>query len=232
MDQGELTINPSRTSGVTRRAAVALPILLLLGACGQSDDEVKTSGAPSAPPEGSAPGSAGRQYSTTAFSVPFTIMVESVLKSPPDPDSPNLLSWQAAASADEAVRFLVPVEVYAPGSSTPQPPPSDYLAYLRGQAAQGADFLNVSAITVDGRSGTLMTATTQSALEGSLGCPVAGADPADGCFGLQPDLSLRIAVIEIDGGTTLLAWARTGRAAPDVGFVAMFERMLASVRFE
>ena len=194
---------------------------LALGACGQSDGGGQVS----------ASVTASQHYSSVAFSVPFTVVVDSLLRSQPDVDSANLLSWRAAGSADEAVRFLVPVEVYAPASSSPQPPPPDYLAYLRGQAARGAEFSSELAITVDGHPGTILTATTQDALDGSLGCPIGGADRADGCFGLQPDLSLRIAVIEI-GGTTLVAWARTGRADPDVEFVAMFERMLASLQFE
>ena len=66
--------------------------------------------------------------------------------------------------------------------------------------------------------------------DGTLGCPTTGADQADGCYGIQPDLALRLAVIRI-GNTTLLAWARTSKANPDETFVAMFERMLKSVRF-
>src|SRR5207247_2645654 len=79
------------------------------------------------------------------------------------------------ASTDEKVRFLIPVELYPPGSSTPQPPPANYLEYLRGQAAQGAKFSNVATITVDGHAATLMTATTSTSTDGSLGCPVLGA---------------------------------------------------------
>lgn len=207
---------------ITRRAAV-LPILaLVVGACGQSDGGGQAS----------ASVATSQHYSSVVFSVPFTVVVDSLLRSQPTIDSANLLSWRAAGSAAEAVRFLVPVEVYAPGSSSPQPPPSDYLAYLRGQAAHGAEFSSESAITVDRHPGTILTATTQDTLDGSLGCPIGGADRADGCFGLQPDLSLRIAVIEIGDGTTLVAWARTSRAAPDPDFDAMFERMLASLQFE
>ena len=88
-------------------------------------------------------------------------------------------------------------------------------------------------VTVDGHPATLMSATTTTGpglLNGSLGCPAVGADQAEGCFGVQPDLSLRIAVIPV-GNSTLLAWARTSRASPDAAFVAMFETMLKSVRF-
>jgi hypothetical protein len=41
---------------------------------------------------------------------------------------------------------------------------------------------------------------------GSFGCPERGADRAEGCYGPQPDLLLRLAVVEV-GETTLLAIA-------------------------
>ena len=173
----------------------------------------------------------GESYTTTSFAVPLTVIVEPVLSSPPTSDTTNLLSWDAAASDNEKIRFLIPVEVYPPGTSTPQPPPADYLAYLQGQTAQGGQFSDVSTSSVDGHSATLMTATTTNSLDGSLGCPVIGADPGEGCYGLQPDLILRIAVIDLGGGATLLAWARTGTDAPNDEFNAMFERMLASIQF-
>jgi hypothetical protein len=80
-----------------------------------------------------------------------------------------------------------------------------------------------------------MTATSDPAtgppgfFDGNLGCPDVGAQ-AEGCYGIQPEYSARIAVIPI-GNTTLLAWARTSRTNPDEAFFAMFERMLKSVRF-
>jgi hypothetical protein len=183
-------------------------------------------------PRASASGSVGQSYSTTSFKVPLVVIVEPHLKSPPSLDSPGLLSWDAVASTNEKVRFLIPVELYPPGSSTPQPPPANYLEYLRGQAAQGARFSNIATITVGGHAATLMTATTSTSMDGSLGCPVLGADRGEGCYGLQADLSLRIAVIEMGPGSTLLAWARTGIDAPDDAFVSMFERMLASVQIK
>jgi len=183
-------------------------------------------------PSVSASGSPVQSYMTTSFKVPLTVVVDPLLKSPPNPDSPGLLSWDAVATTDEKVRFLTPVELYPPGSSTPQPPPANYLDYLRGQAAHGAKFSNISTITVGGRPATFMTATTSSGMDGSLGCPFLGADQVEGCYGLEPDLSLRIGVIDMGHGTTLLAWARTGIDAPDNAFVSMFERMLASVQFK
>ena len=67
-------------------------------------------------------------------------------------------------------------------------------------------------------------------LDGTLGCPEAGADQFDGCFGPQPDLLLRLAIVDV-GDQTLLAWARTPKGAPDEAFVEMFEQMLTTVQF-
>lgn len=166
----------------------------------------------------------------------MTVIVEPLLKSPPIADTTNLLTWYAAADDNERIRFLIPVQVFPPDTITPGPPPTNYLAYLQGQASYGAFFSDVSTITVDGHAATLMTATTTRGLNGSLGCPVIGIDnPEQGgygeCFGLQPDVILRIAVIDTGGGTTLLAWARTLIEAPDHEFNAMLERMLANLQF-
>jgi hypothetical protein len=218
-------------------AASALLILVGATACaGPSASTVSSaSTTASTTPASASPPSAseliGQRYATTSFGVPLTVIVQPMLKSPPTSDTTNLLSWDAVASDNEKIRFLIPVEVYPPGSSTPQPPPADYLSFLQGQSAQGGEFSDMSTITVDGHAATLMTATTTNSLDGSLGCPVAGADPGEGCYGLQPDLILRIAVIDMGSGTTLLAWARTGAEAPDDEFNSMFERMLTSVQF-
>jgi hypothetical protein len=179
----------------------------------------------------------GQTYSSKAFVLPLTVTVDAGLKSPPNPDSPNLLSWDATASEDNKVRFLVPVELYRPGSSTPDAPPKDYLTYLQGQTKDGAELSKVTKITVDGHPATLMNLTStvdashpEGFLDGSLGCPQRGADQAEGCFGPQPDLLLRLAVVDV-GETALLAWARMNTDNPDPAFAAMFEQMLTTVRF-
>jgi hypothetical protein len=207
--------------------------LLAVSGCGGSEDSTSTtaSTAPAAP-------AAGQTYSSKAFVVPLTVTVDAALKSPPNPDSPNLLSWDAASSEENKVRFLVPVVVYPPGSSTPEAPPKDYLTYLQGQTKDGAEITEETEITVDGRPATLMNLTRtidashpEGFLDGSLGCPERNADrEGEGCFGPQPDLRLRLAVVDM-GDTTLLAWARMNEANLDPAFVDMFEQMLASVRF-
>jgi hypothetical protein len=81
----------------------------------------------------------------------------------------------------------------------------------------------------------LMNVTTsgpEGVLSGSIGCWERDADKHDGdrCFGIQPELLLRMAVIDL-GETTLLTWARMHKDNPDEAFGAMFEQMLTSVRF-
>jgi hypothetical protein len=183
----------------------------------------------------SSPG--GQNYASKAFVLPLTVVVDPVLKSPPSPDSHNLLSWDAAASDDNKVRFLVPVELYRPGSSTPEAPPADYLTYLRGFTQANAEISDEGTTTVDGRPATLLNLTwdpdaghPEGYFDGALGCPAASAEQAEGGYGPQPDLMLRLAVVDV-GDTTLLAWARMSRYDLDQSFAAMFERMLATVQF-
>jgi hypothetical protein len=83
--------------------------LLAVSGCGGGDEKSTSTTASTAP----AASAAGQSYSSKAFVLPLTVTVDAALKSPPNPDSPNLLSWDAAASdATNAVRFLVPVVVY------------------------------------------------------------------------------------------------------------------------
>ena len=207
-------------------AAAALALTACGAAAGTSGGTQKDHAAsPSSP--------TGQTYASKAFVVPLAVTVDASLKSPPNPDSRNLLSWDAADGSGNKVRFLVPVNLYRPGSSAPEAPPKDYLTYLQGLTSDGVKLSNVTKVTVDGHPATLMSATmtNDSGLDGSLGCSTADADKAaEGCFGVQPDLILRIAVIPV-GNSTLLAWARTNSTFPDPAFLAMFERMLKSVRF-
>ena len=147
----------------------------------------------------------------------------------PAAELPNFVTWEGS-EVDRGIRFLVPVNVYLPGATSPTAPPDDYLAYLLGQSEHGATFEDVVETTVDGRPATVMTATTPSSLDGSLGCQEEGMFAAD-CFGLQPDLILRIAVIDTDAGP-LLIWVRDIRGADDRDIeYESFDEMLASLRF-
>jgi hypothetical protein len=129
------------------------------------------------------------------------------------------------------VRFLIPVNLYPPDGTGTTPPPKDYVAYLLSQTDFGAHFADVTETTVGGRPATIVTATVDDSLDGSLGCPEEDMPAAD-CFGLQPDFILRIAVIDT-GDRTLLVWLRNTVAA-DADMTAeadSFQQLLTGVRF-
>jgi hypothetical protein len=105
------------------------------------------------------------------------------------------------------------------------------VSYLLGQAHHGGQLSDRVDATVDGHSTTIVTARTAQPLDGSLGCPETGTNAAD-CFGLQPDLILRIAVITTGDGP-LLIWLRTkADVNPDMTTETQhFGEFLAGVRF-
>ena len=213
-------------------AALGASTLLVLPGCGSAATTPAAAKASTASP----PKPASQTYASKTFVLPLTITVGASLKSPPHLDSRNLLYWDAADSSGDKVRFLVPANLYRPGSARPETVPRDYLTYLQGLTSQGVKLSNMVKTTVDGHPATLMNATSTADagsdgfFDGTLGCPATGADQAEGCYGIQPDFALRLSVIRV-GNTTLLAWARTSKANPDETFFAMFEGMLKSVRF-
>ena len=77
----------------------------------------------------------------------------------------------------------------------------------------------------------MLTATTDTSVDGSLGCQDEGMTAGD-CWGLQPDVIVRIAVIPT-GDKTMLVWLRGNALAPEEysAHLASFEQMLASIRF-
>jgi hypothetical protein len=229
--EGLMMATTQRRTVIVSLCAVAV---LAVSGCGGGGTASSASShaATSATAPTSASSAASQTYSSKAFVVPLTVTVDPALQSPPNRDSSHLLTWDAAATEENKVRFMVPVVVFRPENQTPETPPKEeYLKFLMAQTNWGAEFSKVSKITVDGRPATLMDVTTNQEVSGSLGCIERVSNKhADSCFGLQPDYHLRLAVIDV-GDTTLLAWARTGIDNPDEAFRAMFERMLTAVRF-
>ena len=150
-------------------------------------------------------------YSSRTFNLPFDVTLPNWLPAEPSNEQPNFVTWKAV-DADRAVRFLIPVNVYPPGGAGTTPPPTDYLAYLLSQTDHGAHFADTTNMTVGGRPATITTATVDDSLDGSLGCPTENMAASD-CFGLQSDLVLRLAVIDM-GDNTLLVWLQTTPAQP------------------
>ena len=187
-----------------------------------------TAAAPSAAPSATSSTAAG--YATRAFGTPIDFVVPAFVPAEPAEESDHFMTWVADDNS-VAIRFLQPVVVYAPGSSTTSSVPPDYVGYLLGQTDHGATFADRADITVDGHKTTVVTATTGQSIDGSLGCPDTGIT-ADDCFGLQPEYSLRLAVVTTDSGP-LLIWLRTGAEVTDDVAAAKdrFEQVLAGVRF-
>ncbi len=125
------------------------------------------------------------------------------------------MTWESP-DGTRAVRFMLPATVYKPGESAASPLPADYLAYLLGQDTAGVHYTDQTSVMVDGEPGTIFTATSDRNLDGSIGCPEEQMTPGD-CFGFQPDLVLRMAVVD---GTDhpMVAWMRSARTS-DAGDV-------------
>jgi hypothetical protein len=199
-----------------RRSAVLVVLALLLTAC--------SSGAKPSSPD-------VHRYTSQQFVVPLSVDVPAWVQSRPT-ELANLLTWTGAdPNPDWAIRFLVPVNLYAPGSTTATTPPSGapaYLTYLHSQVQHGAKLADEATRTVGGRPATVVTATTATSLDGSIGCPAKDAAAPD-CYGLQSDLTLRIAVVDA-GATTLLIWARVPAGDPKTAqVVADFAHVLDTV---
>ena len=220
-------VEHTSASGCRRITVVLVTcVALALGACGGDSKDAKAVDASSA----TAP--QGGSYSTQAFIMPFDVMVPDLLPTEATTDTANFVTWETGTQGAPAVRFLLPVDVYVPGDTEASPPPDDYLTYLLGQGEDGATFSDQSETTVDGLPATLVTATVEDSLDGSLGCPAEDV-AADECYGLQPEVTLRMAVIDA-GESTLLAWLRHSGTEEDgdaTGEFAAFEDMLASVSF-
>lgn len=166
-------------------------------------------------------------YSSTSFVVPFDVTLPEWVAPEPAIAESNFVTWESATAADRGIRFLAPLNLYPPGSTTTTALPGDYVSYLLSQAEHGARFSDIVETTVDGLPATIVTATVEQSLDGGLGCQADGLEAAD-CYGLQPNLSLRLAVIEV-GDQPLLIWVRDIRGVN--AEYDTFDAMLASLRF-
>ena len=231
---------PSRTSDDSSRngrsargptfPAVVLTATVLLSGCAGTPTTPSHSSTPTTTAVPGHPATDGRAYASTDFVVPFDVTPPSWLGTKPVIEQPHFVTWDAPDLP--AVRFLAPVSVYRPGQHDDDVPPTDYLPYLLDQANHGAHFADQTNTTVGGQPATLVTATTTTSLDGSLGCPTMKT-PAAECFGLQPQVALRIAVIKVHGATVLV-WLRTpttASASDTKTRAEEFESMLAGLRF-
>jgi hypothetical protein len=213
----------------TRHLFILAVAAVLLAACGADNSSSRRAVPSSASTTAAvAAGASGAPYSTKTFVLPLDVTVPAFLPAAPSVDQPNFVTWEAT-DAERAVRVMAPVNLYQPGAATATPVPADYYDYLRGLGAHGVHFDNVVATKVGGKPAHVVTITTDTSLDGALGCPADGLSPGD-CFGPQPDLSLRMAVIDVND-QALLIWLRQTAASVSPDLLRAFDQMLNSVTF-
>lgn len=209
------------------RAVIALVVIMLLTAvagCTSSGFADKAGNAPSPTPT-------PVRYGSTAFVVPLEVTAPSWLGPAQLTDATQILTWEPTGD-QPAVRFVVPLNVYHPGRRTPSPVPENYLGYLLGLTKYGARFTDQAQVDVDGHPATLLTLTADAHHNGALGC-TRHHQPASDCFGLQVQLSLRIAVLTVDGHDLVIWLRQTGYTEPAdaTARVDLFEEMLRGIHF-
>lgn len=208
----------ARVSAVTS-AALAV---LVLSSC--SSPASITSAAATSPSPSTA------SYASSSFVIPFDVGPPAWLDPEPTTEQSNFVTWEAPNAP--AVRFLAPRSVYRPGQQKDSAVPQEYLAYLLGLTSVGAEFRDRITTTIAGRPATRLTATIDHGLDGALGCPVKGMLAA-ACYGLQPGLEVRLAVIQVED-RTLLVWLRTEASMEHdelARVIESFDALLASLRF-
>jgi hypothetical protein len=181
---------------------------------------------------------ASRVYTAKSFAIPLTVTVPIPLDVVPTMDGGNFITWESSYF-DDKIRIMVPVIVYAPGQADAEAPPADFLTYLRGLTKAGAVESDEKQTTVAGHPTTLITfdplpnETVETALEGSFGCPDSGIPKSDdACYSPSSDLTLRVAVTNVNG-KTLLIWARVDKYATETAtFFTDFETMLAGLKLD
>lgn len=209
--------------------ATALVSCAVLTACGSNEPTTTPGdrGSAPAPPEATS-------FATQHLGVPLDLRLPDWVDPKAEQDTAHFVTFHGKDS-DLAVRVLLPADVFFPGSTTRGPVPADYedyVAYLQGQEKDGAHLDDRTTTTVDGHDTTVMTATSDRELNGSLGCQ-SDTTPADECFGLQPEYLLRIAVVDTDHGP-LLIWLRDSSDVPDAERrkdSSRLDDLLAGVRF-
>jgi hypothetical protein len=212
---------------VVARIGLAASVLGLLAGCSPSTPASPSGSAvPTASQVAATPNAT--TFTSTTFVIPFSVRVPSWLPARPTDDQPTFVSWDAADGVRK-VRVMAPVAVYRPGETTASALPADFTKYFLGLRGRGVKFTDQTTTTISGKRATLVTATTTRSTDGVFGCPSADLSAAD-CFGFQPDLVLRMAVIDVDGHP-LLAWLREDASpepVPDP--VAPFAELLAGLR--
>ena len=208
------------------RLGIALAVVCLLAGC-SPDAPIRTSdtATPNAPVAAGVPVTTFRSH---AFVIPFSLRMPPWLPTEVGVERSTFVSWDASDGSGE-VRMMAPVSVYRPGAANASAVPADFTRYILGLRAAGVTFTGRMSTTVSGHPATVVTATSTNALDGAFGCPTQHLAAAD-CFGFQPDLVLRIAMIDVDG-RPLVFWLREDAESTTVAdTVAPFAHLLDGLR--
>ena len=196
------------------RLAVALSLVCALAGCAPTAaTPAATAAAPK--PAATTTSPSGTTYVSHSFAVPFSLRIPSWLPSHPGAEQTTFVSWDANDGVRK-VRVMAPVSVYRPSATTASALPKDFTKYFLGLRSQGVQFADETTTTIGGHPATLVTATTSKPLDGVFGCPTDHLAAGD-CFGFQPELVLRMAVVDVSG-RPLIVWLREDadpKPAPD-----------------
>lgn len=217
-------MSTSRRSAV--RLAVALSTVCALAGCASPAATPTTTGAAATKPAATTTPS-GTAFVSHSFAVPFSLRIPSWLPSQPGAEQATFVSWDANDGVRK-VRVMAPVSVYRPSATSASALPKDFTKYFLGLRSQGVTFADQTSTTISGHPATLVTATTSAPLDGVFGCPTDHL-AAEDCFGFQPDLVLRMAVVDVSG-RPLIVWLREDadpKPAPDT--VKPFAELLSGL---
>ncbi len=221
--RGPARIRPARVAAV----AAAIAVALLMTGCGAGPAPATTSAGRT--PESAASSTPARAYSSTSFLRPFDVVLPAWAAVAPSTQDPRFVTWEAADGVRK-LRVMDPVALYPPGSTTSTAIPADYDAYLTSLEKHGVHLTAPSTPTVDSVAAHVYTVDADAGLDGALGCPATTTAAGD-CFGPQPELTLRLAVMRVRGDV-LLVWMRDDAGSnTHASDLADFDAMLASMRF-
>jgi hypothetical protein len=219
---------PARDRRWSLLASVALVLpaaVLLLTSC--------TASTPSAPPAATTPATRpasqpGTSYASTSFAVPFDVDLPSWVTPGAKVEERDFVTWDGAGGT--ALRVMHPVQVDSPAGGAPRPVPADLLGWLRSLSRFGVRLTDVQRVEAGSYPATLLTVTTRSSVDGSIGCPRLDLPPED-CIGPQPELALRMALLKIRG-EQLVIWLRDASDARALtAYSRSFASMIESLRF-
>lgn len=223
-------------------AAAAVVVAIVVVVTSQSSDQGGRPLPAQTPSPSTAPATA-QPYSSATFLVPFTAELPPWTKGvvPDINPSARFQTWQmnqcqdCAPGTEVKLRMIIPDSVYEPGAKgnpVAMPDYEGYLAYLSSLEAAGSlSLTNRGTTTVGGKPATVFSVKVDKAVPDGQACEDIHAKPGE-CFGFDPKIAARLAVIKVGPGAPLLMWTRAFPDNPErATYEAQFDQMLATVTF-